>query len=149
MISKEIECYQENCNWNGFSCRHKELDPGVRRKVLEKFGLYLPDANEAQCKAEEVLCDPDSMAMPNIDLPAESPQSSNSIQHRINDLQSGAVSKQMSDQEIKQWFQMREQRDGRDINQIRSIPEGETMFMFCVVKGRTRGLSWIMAAVGG
>ena len=128
-IYKEIECYEENCNWNGFTCRHEQVDPGVRRKVLDKLGLSLPDVIQAQ--VEDVLDEP----------MAQSSQSSQSIQHRINDLQSGAVSKQMSDHEIKDWFQMREKRDGGDISQIMRIPEGETMFMFCVVKGKTRGLT--------
>ena len=108
MISKDIECYEENCNWNGFTCRHKEFDPDVGRKVLDKFGLDLPNVSEAQDQDKEVVGNPDPRAMPYIDKAAEIPQSSTSIQHRINDLQSGAVSKQMSDNEIKEWFQIRE-----------------------------------------
>ena len=55
-LCNEMECYEENCNLNRFTCRHEEVDPGVKTKVLDRFGINLPDVIKSQDK--EVIDEP-------------------------------------------------------------------------------------------
>ena len=45
----------------------------------------------------------------------------------------------MTDRQVQDWFQMREKTTGGDMAKVLGIPEGETLFIFCIIKGKTSG----------
>ena len=90
-VKEEIQCHADNCNWNSFTCYHGQIDPEVRRKVKERFGIELRGLN----------FNPNQQTNCPKDVVAEQSLPSN-VQNRIDDLQKGLVSKQMTDTE-KKW----------------------------------------------
>ena len=43
----------------------------------------------------------------------------------------------MTDEEVVEYFKEREALEGGDPEKILPIPEGEPMFMFCMIRGKT------------
>ena len=132
----EIKCAEDNCSYNGLVCYHKKVDPEVKKKVKEKLKMDLEGFNtiiEVQLSSPKPEEDVQASETP-------APDVSHSIRDRIDDLQTGVVARQMSDRQVHDWFKMREEKAGRSVEKVLGIPEGETVFIFCIIKGRTRGL---------
>ena len=142
---KEVRCIANfdkkgRCYRNGLTCNHKEVDPLVKEKVKKQLKIELKGFNF-------VHVDPKVL---NIEIQATSneqhPQQQvfGNLQGRIEDLQSGEVSKQMEDKELHEFFRERERNAGGDVEKILAVPEGEALFIFCVIKGKTRPLRAFM-----
>ena len=63
---------------------------------------------------------------------------------KVKDLQLGEVSKDMTNAEVLDFFKKREEMEGGDAAKILGIPEGEPIFIFCMIQGRTRPLRSFM-----
>ena len=63
-----------------------------------------------------------------------------SAETRFQDLQTGEVAKNMNNKDLHEFYKNRSKREGSDVSRILQIPEGETLFVFCIIRGKTRGL---------
>ena len=137
--SDEIRCIAPGkngqCFYNGLTCNHKEINPEVKEKVRRILKIEL--------KIAFVFTEPIRGKMEHVEetIPQEA---FGSLQDRSSDLQNGEVAKHMGDEELHKFFRERERLVGGDVEKILGVPEGETLFIFCVIKGRTRPLRAFM-----
>ena len=138
----ELRCEADHngaqCKFNGLTCRHKKVNPSVKSKVKSKLRLDLSGFNLAIIN--------ENIAVTSIAEPAAIQVNVNEGKYetRINDLQMGEIAKNMDNKEIHEFFKDRESLVGGDVDKILGIPEGETLFIFCIIKGRTRSLRSFM-----
>ena len=138
-VCEEIKCAEDSCTWNGLTCYHKKLDQDAKKKAKELLKVDIPGFNMVQLQVQPSL----EVVEVQVNHETREPGSA-SLQGRIEDLQRGAVAKNMSDKQVQKWFSMREELSGGNVDKILGIPEGETLFVFCLIKGKTRALRAFM-----
>ena len=125
-----------NCIYNGLTCFHKKIDSSTKQKIKNKLKV---DLEGYPTVIPKVLGSPTFKedAYP-------SRNGTNNIQNRVKDLQLGEVCKDMTNAEVLDFFKKREEMEGGDAAKILGIPEGDPMFIFCMIQGRTRPLRSFM-----
>lgn len=134
-LHEDLQCLEPSCKWNAMTCYHQKISEDTKQKVQEKLKIELQGFNVALIQD-----------IPAVEIVQED-SADDYVAHlsdRIEDLQKGEVAKQMTNKQVLDWFQQRESKEGRDLSKILQIPEGETLFVFCLIKGRTRTLRAFM-----
>ena len=135
-ISAELKCEGDynggQCKFNGLTCKHKKVKPIVKSKIKTKLNLDLQGFNIVIIE-EKLAVHPESPILSNLDY-----------ESRFEDLQTGEVAKNMDNKQLYDFFCKRENMSGNDMDKVLGIPEGETLFIFCIIKGRTRSLRAFM-----
>ena len=104
----------------------------MKSKIKTKLNLDLQGFNIVIIE-EKLTVHPESPILCNLDYDS-----------RIEDLQTGEVAKNMDNKQLYDFFCKRENMSGNDMDKVLGIPEGDTLFIFCIIKGRTRSLRAFM-----
>ena len=135
-IPSELMCDSDyngsQCKYNALTCKHRKAKASMKSKIRAKLNFDLQGFNLAIF--EEIITV----------TPIHSDQANVDLESRFEDLQLGEVAKNMDNNEIRDFFRQRESLLGNDMDKILGIPEGETLFIFCIIKGRTRSLRAFM-----
>ena len=135
-IATDLKCEGDyngsQCKFNGLTCKHRKVKSSLKAKIKSKFHFDLQGFNLVIIE-DIILTTPHVPAHANLDLDS-----------RIEDLQSGEVAKNMDNKQVQEFFRKRENLSGKDVDKILGIPEGETLFIFCIIKGKTRSLRAFM-----
>ena len=136
------------CAFNGLTCNHKMVSVEVKEKIKEKLHLDLPGFSLVIIREGGLGQTPREKATPASieELPHETFALKNDVKkeqlfdQRAAELQNGEVAKQMSNKELLEYFKQLEKRNGRDPSRILGVPEGEPLFIYCLIRGKTRNV---------